>query len=115
MNNLENGWKLLKKLMKMNKIFQGNVAQDGSTKIICNGSSFVINMIVINNKNTNYTIEVSKFLQGVGIHEIPIYKFNLNAGDTIRDTDQYILNTNEFIQLITNVPGTTYYINTTEV
>lgn len=98
----------------MNKIFQGIVALDGSTKIICTGSSLVIDTIIINNKDSNYIIEVSKFMPGVGIHEVPIYKFTLDAGDTVRDTDKYILSTEGFIQLITNVQGTTYYINATE-
>lgn len=98
-----------------NKVFQGHIATDGSTKIICTGSSMVIDTIIINNEDSNYVIEVSRFMAGPGIHEVPIYTFLLDQGDTVRDTDEYILYTNNYIQLITDVPGTTYYISAIEI
>jgi hypothetical protein len=44
---------------------------------------------------------------------IPIYELTLDAGDTIRDTEEYVLNNSDYIQLISDVPGTTYSITAT--
>jgi hypothetical protein len=46
---------------------------------------------------------------------VPIYELTLDAGDTIRDTEEYVLNTAEYIQLISDVAGTTYSITATEI
>jgi len=98
----------------MEVIYQGHVALDGSTKIICTASSMVINEIIINNIDNNYNITLSRFMTGPGIHEVPIYEFALDLGDTIRDTEGYTLRKDNYLQLITNVVGTTYYISTIE-
>jgi len=98
----------------MNIVFQGNVATDGSTKITCTTTSLVINEIIINNTDNNYNITINRFMTGEGIHLIPIYEFALDLGDTVRDTEGYTLNQGHFLQLITNVNGTTYYISATE-
>jgi hypothetical protein len=98
----------------MNIVFQGNVATDGSTKITCTTTSLVINEIIINNTDNNYNITINRFMTGEGIHLIPIYEFALDLGDTVRDTEGYTLNQGNFLQLITNVTGTTYYISATE-
>jgi hypothetical protein len=57
---------------------------------------------------------MNRFMTGEGIHLIPIYEFALDLGDTVRDTEGYTLNQGNFLQLITNVTGTTYYISATE-
>jgi hypothetical protein len=98
----------------MEVIYQGNVATDGSTKITCTTTSMTIKELIINNIDNSYTITFNRFMTGPGIHLIPIYEFALDAGDTVRDTEGYILRKGNYIQLITNVVGTTYYINTIE-
>ena len=95
----------------MNQIYQGKIALDGSTKIICTASSMVISLIVINNINSNYTLTVSRFETGPGIHEVPIYKFDLDAGDSVRDTTVYTLSKGDYIRLESTQLDTTYYIS----
>ena len=74
----------------------------------------VINEIIINNIDNNYNIVLNRYMTGDGIHLIPIYEFVLDLGDTVRDTEGYILKKDNYLQLITNVIGTTYYISATE-
>jgi hypothetical protein len=95
----------------MNVVYQGKVALDGSTKIVCTASSMVVSLIVINNIDSNYTLIVSRFETGPGIHEIPIYKFDLDAGDSVRDTTVYTLSQGDYIRLDSTQPDTTYYIS----
>lgn len=95
----------------MNVVYQGKVALDGSTKIVCTTSSMVVSLIVINNIDSNYTLTVSRFETGPGIHEIPIYKFDLDAGDSVRDTTIYTLSQGDYIRLDSTQPDTTYYIS----
>lgn len=97
----------------MNKIYQGKIALDGSTKITCTASSMTINTIIINNLNSNYVLNFNRFEDGPGIHIVPIYELSLDAGDSIRDTEQYVLSKNDYIQLISDVAETTYYIKAT--
>jgi hypothetical protein len=98
----------------MNIIFQGNVATDGSTKITCTTTSLVIDSIIINNLDANYTFNLNRFMTGPGIHEVPIYEFQLDAGDSIRDLETYSLANGNYLQLISSVPGTTFYISATQ-
>jgi len=98
----------------MNIIFQGNVATDGSTKITCTTTSLIIDSIIINNLDSAYTFNLSRFMTGPGIHEVPIYEFQLDAGDSIRDLETYFLANGNYLQLISSVPGTTFYISATQ-
>jgi hypothetical protein len=98
----------------MNVVFQGHVATDGSTKIVCTNTSLVINSIIINNLDAAYTFNLSRFMTGPGIHEVPIYEFQLDAGDSIRDLETYTLENGNYLQLISSVPGTTFYISATQ-
>jgi hypothetical protein len=74
-----------------------------------------INSIVINNLDSNYIFNFNRFGTGPGIHIIPIYALSLDAGDSIRDTESYTLNQGDYIQFISSVPGTTFYINATQI
>ena len=94
----------------MEVIYQGNVAIDCSTRITCTTTSLTITSIIINNLDSNYLFNLNRFMSGPGIHKIPIYELSLDAGDSIRDTESYILFKDDYIQLISDVPGTTYYI-----
>lgn len=98
----------------MEVIYQGRVETDGSTKITCTTTSLTITNIVINNLDSNYILNFNRFSTAPGIHAIPIYELSLDAGDSIRDTESYVLHTNDYIQLISDVPGTTYYIKATQ-
>jgi hypothetical protein len=98
----------------MEVIYQGNVATDCSTKITCTTTSLTITNIIINNLDSNYIFNLNRFMTGPGIHKIPIYELSLDAGDSIRDTESYILFEGDYIQLISDVAGTTYYIRATQ-
>ena len=98
----------------MNIIYQGKIALDGSTKITCTTTSLTIDTIIINNLDSNYVLNLNRFENGPGIHVVPIYELSLDAGDSIRDTEQYILGKDDYIQLISDVPDTTYYIKATQ-
>ena len=98
----------------MDVIFQGHVATDGSTKITCTTTSLTITNIIINNLDSNYVFNLNRFMSGPGIHKIPIYELSLNAGDSIQDTQSYILFKGDYLQFISDVPGTTYYVRATQ-
>lgn len=97
----------------MEVVYQGHVAIDGSTKITCTTTSLTITSIVINNLDSNYIFNFNRFMNGPGIHVIPIYELSLELGDSIRDTEAYTLYKNDYVQFISDVPGTTYYIKAT--
>lgn len=97
----------------MEVIYQGNVATDGSTKITCTTTSLTITNIIINNLDSNYILNFNRFSTAPGIHAIPIYELSLDAGDSIRDTNPYILYNSDYVQFISDVPGTTYYVKAT--
>lgn len=98
----------------MEIIYQGHVATDGSTKIVCTTTSLVINSIIINNLDSNYVFNLNRYMTGPGIHEVPIYEFTLDQGDSIRDLETYSLNNGNYLQLISDVIGTTFYISATQ-
>ena len=98
----------------MEVIYQGNVATDCSTKITCTTTSLTITNIVINNLDSNYILNFNRFSTAPGIHAIPIYELSLDAGDSIQDTQSYILFKGDYLQLISDVPGTTYYVRATQ-
>jgi hypothetical protein len=94
----------------MEKVYQGELSDTGETEIICTTTSLTVVQIVVNNPNTDYLIILTK----VDDQQTPIYRFELDMGDTLRDTHKYILFKGERLQLVTNVPGTTYSINALE-
>jgi hypothetical protein len=94
----------------MNIVYQGKIALDGSTRITCTTTSLTITNIIINNIDSDYILNLNRFENGPGIHVVPIYELSLDAGDSIRDTQEYILSNNDYIQLISDVADTTYYI-----
>lgn len=94
----------------MDVVFQGEVSDTGETVIKCTTNTMVVTQIVVNNPNTDYLFILTKFNK----QQIPIYRFELDMGDTLRDTHKYRLVKGESLQLVTNVPGTTYCINATQ-
>lgn len=99
----------------MEVVYQGHIATDGSTKINCTTTSLTISAIIINNLDSNYIFNFNRFMTEPGIHMIPIYELSLDAGDSIRDTQEYVLYNSNYIQFISDVPGTTYYVKATIV
>lgn len=93
----------------MDIIFQGKVATDGSTKIF-SASGIIITHIVINNLDSNYIFTLNRFEEGAGIHNVPLYQFELDAGDSINDSEEYTLSASDYLQLMSDVPDTTFYI-----
>ncbi len=96
----------------MNIVYQGKIALDGSTRINCTTASMVVSLIILNNIDNNYTVTVNRFETGPGIHEVPIYRFDLDAGDSVRDTTIYTLSQGDYIRLESTQLDTTYYIST---
>ena len=97
----------------METIFQGEIALDGSTKIVATSSAIIVTSIIINNISDNYSLILYRCSGSNPKNIIPIYRFDLDAGDTIRDSEEYILNIGDSLKLVTNIPNTTYYIKTT--
>jgi hypothetical protein len=89
--------------------FQGNVALDGSTRIICSTDKLIINSIIINNLLNDYTFTFNQYIEGKDLPEVTIYEFNLKTGDTIRDEGEYFLTPKNYLKFISDVAGTTYY------
>jgi hypothetical protein len=91
--------------------FQGVVATDGSTKITCTTSTLTVDSIIVTNNSANYVLTYNRCsIDLPTITIVPIYELTLDSGDTVTDTEQYVLNTGEYIQLISDVAGTTYSI-----
>lgn len=93
----------------MNVIFQGTLSSgcDGQ-RITCTTTSLTINDISINNSSA-YTFTLNRFTSGQGT--VLIYTFDLDAGDNVRDNETYILNTGDYLELISSIPGTTFYVS----
>ncbi len=98
----------------MEVVFEGSVATDGSTKIICTTSTLTIHSVTINNITSIYTFTLNRLLSASSTFPSLVYNFDLDLGDSIRDTTQYDLLTGNCLQLISDVAGTTYYINATQ-
>lgn len=98
----------------MEVVYEGTVAIDGSTKIICNTSTLTIHSITINNITSAYTFTLNRLLTSSSTFPSLVYDFDLDLGDSIRDTTQYDLIIGNCLQLISSVAGTTYYINATQ-
>jgi hypothetical protein len=99
----------------MEVVFQGDVATNGSTRIDCTSTSMVINSIIINNVTSNYVFTLNRFKTSPSVEtDVLIYEFTLNTGETIRDTENYVLFRGNYLQFISDVAGTTYYVSATQ-
>ena len=98
----------------MERIYQGEIRLDGSTTIEAVDNVIVINSIIINNLSSNYYFILYRRSSDSPNNIVPLYKFNLELGDIIRDSETYTLNPGDSLLLITNVNRTTYYVSTTE-
>lgn len=93
----------------MNVTFQGTLSGGCSgQRITCTTTSLTINDISINN-SLAYTFTLNRVTSSK--NPILIYSFDLNAGDNLRDNEIYVLNNGDYLELISNIPGTTFYIS----
>jgi hypothetical protein len=70
----------------------------------------IISLIVINNISAGYTITVKRFETEINLETL-LYKFQLETGDSIRDTAQYKMSKGDYIELESTSTSTTYYIS----
>jgi hypothetical protein len=94
----------------MEKVYQGEINLDGSTSVEALDKTIIINKIIINNLSSDYYLILYRKSADSPNNIVPLYKFNLDVGDTIRDTGSYILNPGDSLIFITNVVKTTYYV-----
>jgi len=92
--------------------YYGTVATNGSTKITCTAGTLNIVKIGVSNTVSDFTITAKIFIQKPfsQVDEVPVYTFNLDMGDNLRDSEQYMLNIGDYLQLVTNVANTKYQI-----
>jgi hypothetical protein len=98
----------------INVIYQGKVDIVDGTRIVCTTNKLSITSIVINNLDSNYTFTLNRFETGPGIHSVPMYRFELDAGDSIRDNEGYILSKGDYLELLSDAIDTTFYISGTQ-
>jgi hypothetical protein len=99
----------------MEKVYQGEVKLDGSTIVEAVDTALTIKSIIINNLTTDYYFILYRRAADSPDNIIPIYKFDLDLGDTIRDSESYTLDVGDSLILVTNKKKTSYYISFTEV
>jgi len=96
----------------MANIYQGEIATDGSTNIVATKISTFVTTIIITNITDPYSFTLYRVSKLDTKNPIALYQFTLDAGDTIRDSQSYILNEGDYLNLVSDVQGTTYYIIT---
>jgi hypothetical protein len=93
----------------MNIIFQGTLGGEClSQRIVCTSATLTITDISINNI-LPYTFSLKRFTLGKG--SVLIYTFTLDAEDNLRDNENYILNTGDYLELISNTTDTSFYVS----
>lgn len=95
----------------MSVVFQGDVDIVNGTKITCTTFQLTISSIVINNLSSNYIFTLNRVNSDPGSVSVPVYQFDLDSGDSIRDNEVYILSKGDYLELLSDVSGTTFYIS----
>lgn len=95
----------------MNLVFQGTIDVSSGTQIDCAYDNMLITVMVFNNITGNYTLTVKRLETEAGPLETLLYKFQLDNGDSVRDTTQYKMSKGDYINLESTQPDTTYYIS----
>jgi hypothetical protein len=95
----------------MNLVFQGTIDSLTGTKIECSYDNMIISLIIINNtSNIPYFLDVSRSDIAAENNQL-LYRFELAAGDSVRDTTQYKLAKGDYFTLESSPANTTYYIS----
>lgn len=96
----------------MANVYQGEIDVEDGVSIIAVENSMVVTSIIINNLSSDYSFTLYRVSSETPLISIPIYNFLLESGDTIRDSYTYSLDKGDYLKLVTNIEGTTYYITT---
>ena len=94
-------------------IYQGQVAIDGSTRILCTVDTSIINFISVTNTEGAYTFGLKRYRSKGVINTVTLYELELESGDVVKDTYEYYLYKGDYLQLLSDVEGTNYYIKST--
>lgn len=95
----------------MNLVFQGTIDVSSGTQIECAYENMLISVMVFNNITGNYTLTVKRLETEAGPLETLLYEFQLDNGDSVRDTTQYKMSKGDYINLESTQADTTYYIS----
>lgn len=95
----------------MNLVFQGTIDVLSGTQIDCAYDSMIISLMVFNNQTGNYILTTKRLETEAGGLETLLYKFQLDNGDSVRDTTQYKMSKGDYIRLESSIADTTYYIS----
>ena len=95
----------------MNLVFQGTIDVSSGTQIDCAYDNMLISVMVFNNITGNYTLTVKRLETEAGPLETLLYKFQLDNGDSVRDTTTYKMSKGDYINLESTQADTTYYIS----
>lgn len=95
----------------MNLVFQGTIDVSSGTQIECAYDNMLITVMVFNNITGNYILTVKRLETEAGPLQTLLYKFQLDNGDSVRDTTQYKMSKGDYINLESNLADTTYYIS----
>jgi hypothetical protein len=97
-----------------NLILQGQLVV-GSNIIYTAGDIILSQVLAIKYYNSAaYDVELRKY-QSSTTSTVTFYNLSLAAGDAVNDNFVYILQKNDYLEIISSVPGTDYYINILEV
>lgn len=93
---------------------QGIVSVTGTVIAKAKGSSIRVDKIIINNTTVPYTISLYKYNHNSGSDLVLIYKYDLDAGDSVVDTDGYLLNPEDYIKAFSSVANTTFIVESSD-
>lgn len=93
---------------------QGIISSGGSILIKAKTFPVRVDKIIINNTLVPYIISLYKYNYNSGRDLILIYKFDLDAGDSVIDTDGYILNPEDYIKAVSTAAGTTFIVESSD-
>jgi hypothetical protein len=97
-----------------NLILQGQLVV-GSNIVYTAGDITLSQVLAIKYYNSAaYDVELKKY-QSSTTSTITFYNLSLAAGDSVSDNFVYILQKNDYLEIISSVPGTDYYLNILEV
>lgn len=99
----------------MDITYQGKIGIKG-LKLECTSLNLAINTIVVNNLTGDYKFTLKKFeAKPQGAVSLPIYEFLLDEGDLLVDDSIYALKKGDYLELLSDIADTTYYIEASSV
>lgn len=101
--------------MNVETIYQGIISLGGATKIRCTSDSMVITSISINNSTADHVFSLSRYSPTSTPTLVELYKFDLEEGDLLKDTDEYKLIRGEYLQLDSDITDTVYCVQAIKI